>query len=160
MFKVTAQQMQQIKASLNEDTAVQQVLFDTIGFTPADDSGQPYYSRVMPKVEFERYRSEIVSSPYDFAICDEERASEIEGGATLTEEEEYAILDHMFAYQDEHLCFNEFSDGVDALIFANVTHYVKNEGVAIKEFLGFFQSATDAVAALHTFDYELYGEGL
>ena len=37
MFNVTTQQMQQIKASLSENTAVQQVLFDTIGFTPADD---------------------------------------------------------------------------------------------------------------------------
>ena len=66
----------------------------------------------------------------------------------------------MFAYQDEYLCFNEFSDEVDTLICANVTHYVENESVVIKEFLGFFQSANDAVAALHTFDYELYGEGL
>ena len=160
MFRVTSQQMQQIKASLNEDTAVQQVLFDTIGFTPADDPLEPYYSRVMPKEEFDRCRNEIVSSPYDFAICDEERASEIQGGATLTEEEEHAVRDHIFAYQDEHLCFNEFSDGVDTLICANVTHYVENETVAIKEFLGFFQSTTNAVAALHTFNYELHGEGL
>jgi hypothetical protein len=160
MFKVTSQQMQQVKASLNESIAVQQVLFDTIGFTPADDPGEPYYSRVMSKEEFDQYWNEIVGSPYDFAICDEERASEIQGGATLTEEEECAVLDHMFAYQDEHLCFNEFSDEVDTLICANVTHCVENESVAIKEFLGFFQSVTDAVAALHTFDYELYGEGL
>ena len=160
MFNVTTQQMQLIKASLNESTAVQQVLFDSIGFTPADDPLEPYYARVMPKEEFDRYRNEIVSSPYDFAICDEERASEIQGGATLTKEEEYAVLDHIFAYQDEHLCFNEFSDGVDTLICANVTHYVENESVSIKEFFGFFQSVTDAVAALHTFNYELYGEGL
>ena len=160
MFKVTTQQMQQLKASLGESATEQKVLFDTIGFTPADDPREPYYSRVMPKEEFDRYRNEIVSSPYDFAICDEERASEIERGATLTEDEEYAILDHMFAYQDEHLCFNEFSDEVDTLICANVTHYVENESVAIKEFLGFFQSMTDAVGAIHTFGYELYGEGL
>ena len=160
MFKVTAQQMQQIKASLNEDTAVQQVVFDTIGFTPADDPGEAYYSRVMPRAEFDRYRGEIVSSPYDFAICNEERASEIEGGATLTQEEEYAILDHIFAYQDVHLCLNEFSDGVGSVVCANVTHYVENESVAIKEFLGFFLSRIEAVATLHSFNYKLYGEGL
>jgi len=32
MFKVTTQQMQQLKASLNESASAQQAVFDAIGF--------------------------------------------------------------------------------------------------------------------------------
>ena len=50
--------------------------------------------------------------------------------------------------------------GVQQVQGGRAFDYVENESVAIKEFLGFFQSMTDAVAAIHRFGYELYGEGL
>ena len=160
MFKVTDEQLAQIKASIGKSYDRQKTAFELLDFNPYDDEGVGAYdSVVMERERYERERKERIGYPLDYGVCDtEERAEEIKAGASLTDEEEQALNENIFDNDDTLMIVTEMSDGNEKAIAVTVQQFWGQGGLHVIDFIGFYTNEADAQTAIQNADYVTFRE--
>lgn len=161
MFKLSTQQITQMRASLDEGVEKQQAVFDCLNYSPYDDDdkdqfGGTYHSVVMPFSQYQNAKDEIAQYPEDYGICDGERAAEISAGAKFTEQEWQLIDEAIFSDEDTYLVIDKFSDDKDTIYGLKVHQSQGQGGIHVVDFLGFYNTEEEAEAAILHSGYYVY----
>lgn len=158
MYKLTTEQMSQIKAVVDKGLEAQEAVFNALDLNPYEGGGG-YDSVVMERDRYEGERKERISYPLDYGICEtEERAEEISAGATLIDEEEKALNENIFEEDDTFMVVTEISDGTESVFAVNVQQMWGQGGLHVIDFLGFFANDDDAQKAIEAADYVTFDE--
>ena len=158
MYKLTTEQMSQIKAVVGKGLEAQEAVFNALDLNPYE-GGRGYDSVVMERERYEGERKERLSYPLDYGVCEtEERAKEISSGATLIDEEEKALNENIFEEDDTFMVVTELSNGTDSVFAVNVQQMWGQGGLHVIDFLGFFANDGDAQKAIEAADYVTFDE--
>ncbi|ADE38428.1 hypothetical protein [Candidatus Puniceispirillum marinum] len=160
MFEITTEQMTQIKSTLNNSVAEQEIIFNKLDFNPyGSDVFKPYHSVVMDREKYDGERKERLEYPADYGICEtEERSEEIKAGAALTDGEERAIDESIFDGDDAFMVIEELTDDNEIILALTVQQIWGQAGIQIISFLGFFTDDADAQKAIEQADYVTFEE--
>ena len=160
MYKITTEQITQIRAVLGKHLDAQHEAFSLLDFNPYFDEGDvTNASLVMERERYERECKERISYPLDYGVCEtEERAEEITAGAALTDEEEQALNQNIFDEDDTFMVVTELSDGTDSVFAVNVQQMWGQGGLHVIDFIGFFANYEDAQKASEAADYVTFEE--
>ncbi len=161
MFRVTSEQIKTIKVAIGYDLGHQQKIFDTLNYNPyADDAddefGGAFYAIAMERDDYNSRREEMLEDLAYWGVCDEERAAEILAGAAATAEEDQKVDDNLFEEGDTFMVINKYSDGIESLFGVIVTMSMGQNGIGVRDFLGFYGTVEDAESAISAADYVLY----
>ena len=160
MYKMTTEQMTQIKAVVGKGLEAQEAVFNSLDFNPYDDEGAGGYdSVVMERERYEGERKERLESPIDYGVCEtDEREAEIVAGAALTKEEEQSLNENIFEHDDTLMVTSTLSDGTKEVITVTVQQIWGQAGLNVVNFLGFFANDNDAQKAIEAADYVTFDE--
>ena len=160
MYKMTTEQMAQIKAVVSKPLEAQEAVFNSLDFNPYDDEDiGGLDSVVMERERYESERKERIGYPLDYDICEtDERAEEIKAGAALSDAEEQALDENIFDGDDTLMVITELSDGTDKVLAVTVQQIWGQGGLHVIDFIGFFANDADAQKAIETTDYVTFEE--
>ena len=161
MYKMTTEQIAQIKAVVGKGLEAQEAVFNSLDFNPYDDEDiGGLDSVVMERERYESERKERVGYPLDYGICEtDERAEEIKAGAALSEAEEQALNENIFDGDNTLMGITEMSDGTDKVLAVTVQQIWGQAGIHVINFVGFFANDDDAQKAIEAADYVTFEEG-
>lgn len=158
MFKITSNQMLELRSSINSGLEKQKTVFDKLNFSPYDDDGTgefggTYYAIAMLKETYKAAVDNIKADPYYHGICDEVRDKEITSGASLTKAEQDAIDQEIFQDDDTVIVMSNLSDGKSSIVCVSVQQSQGQGGIQVIDFLGFYKDSNDAERAILTSNY-------
>ena len=161
MYKMTTEQIAQIKAVVGKGLEAQEAVFNSLDFNPYDDEDiGGLDSVVMERERYKSERKERIDYPLDYGICEtDERAEEIKAGAALSEAEEQALNENIFDGDDTLMVITELSDGTDKVLAVTVQQIWGQAGIHVINFVGFFANDDDAQKAIEAADYVTFEEG-
>jgi len=158
MYKMTTDQMAQIKAVVGRALKAQKAVFNALDFNPYEDGDiGSLDSVVMERERYESERKERIESPTAYGVCEtDEREAEILAGAALTKEEERSLNENIFEYDDTLMVTSTLSDGTDEVATVTVQQIWGQAGLNVIDFLGFFANYEDAQKAIKAADYVIF----
>ncbi|ADE38425.1 hypothetical protein [Candidatus Puniceispirillum marinum] len=166
MYKISPEQMVQIKAVVGNGHEAQEAIFNALDFDPYEYEGGcdsdvvwGYDSVVMERERYESERKERLENPADYGICEtEERSEEIKAGAVLTQKEERSLNENIFDHDHTFMVISTFSNGTDEIIAVTVQQIWGQLGIHVINFIGFFANDADAQKAIEQADYVTFEE--
>ena len=160
MYKLSSEQMTQIRSVVGKPLEAQEAVFTALDFNPYDDEDiGALESVVMERERYESERKERIGYPLDYDICEtDERAEEIKAGAALSDAEEQALDENIFDGDDTLMVITELSDGTDKVLAVTVQQIWGQGGLHVIDFIGFFANYEDAQKAIETADYVTFEE--